>query len=107
MQTNTKKTTLYSARAGKVSPSFPQDMKEMLTIIRHNSHLSTKNMKRADECNTDKSDKLQESIVKLFRARVEGGDNVLGKHKTIWCGVSDDYEKARKYATYKIFRSRV
>lgn len=72
----------------------------MLTIVGHNSHLSTKNMKRADKGNTDQSDKLQEPIVQLFRVRAECSDNVLGKHEAIWCGVSDDDKQARKYAAH-------
>lgn len=70
----------------------------MLTIVGHNSHFSTENMKSADECNTDKSDKLQKPIV--TRVWVECADNVLGKYEAIGRGVSDDYEKARKYATH-------
>lgn len=71
----------------------------MLTIVGHNPHLSTKNMKSADQGNTDQSDKLQKPIVKLFRVRAECGDNVLGKHEAIRCGVSDDDEKTGKDAT--------
>lgn len=79
-------------------------MEQMLTVISYNSHFPAKNMKRADKSNTDKSDKLQESIIKLSRirrvrrVRVECGDNILGKHEAIWCGVSDNYKKEGEYA---------
>lgn len=72
----------------------------MLTVVGHNAHFPAKNMKGADECDTDQCNKLQESVIEFCRARIECGDNILGKHKAVWRCVSDDDEEKRKYATH-------
>lgn len=99
MQTKSKKRTLYSARTENSQPIILTRHGIDDTIISRNSHFSAKNMKSADERYTDKSDKLQESIVKLF-GRIECGDNIFGKDEAIWCGVSDDDKKEGEYAPH-------
>lgn len=107
MQTKSKKRTLYSARTENGQSIILNRHGIDDTIVSRNSHFSAKNMKSADEGYTDQSDKLQESIVKLFRGRVECGDNIFGKDEAIWRGVSDDDKKEGEYATHQILRSRV